>query len=91
MKQNSQFWEEYKKIFRKGMEIAAKIVRQIYIVAFNIYAWVWLYRLLFVKENTSFEDYLLWFFACVGMWFFVLDGSDNKLRDLYMWKGNNSE
>jgi hypothetical protein len=91
MKQNSTFGQEYKKIFHKGMEIIVKIVRQVYIAAFNIYAWVWLYRLIFVNDNSSFEEYLMWFFACVGMWFFVLDGSDKKLRDLYQWKENDSK
>lgn len=86
MKQSSEFSGEFKKVFHKVMEIAAKIVRQIYVVAFNIYAWVWLYRLIFVKNNTSFEDFLLWFFACVGMWFFVLDGPVKKFRVLSLWK-----
>lgn len=86
MKQNNSFRTEYGIYYKRIMKIASKIIRQVYVVAFNIYAWVWLYRLIFIKDNTTFEDFLLWFFACVGMWFFVLDGSDKKLRDLYMLK-----
>ncbi len=57
-----------------------KFIRRIYIIAFNIYAWFWLYRLIFIRES-SFEDYLLWFFATAGMYFFVLDGKDILVMD----------
>lgn len=57
-----------------------KWVRRIYTITFNIYAWFWLYRMVFIRES-YFEDYLLWFFATAGMYFFVLDGKDVFLLD----------
>lgn len=62
--------------------------RRIYVIAFNIYAWFWLIRLIFIRHSTNFEDYILWFFATVGMYFFVLDGKGiflkniNKVKDI---------
>ncbi len=67
-----------------------KFIRRIYVVAFNIYAWYWLYRLIFIKQST-FEDYLLWFFATAGMYFFVLDGKDVFLMDKSQKTYNNIE
>jgi len=55
-------------------------MKRIYVIAFNLYAWFWLYRLIFIRES-GFEDYLLWFFATTGMYFFVLDGKDIFLMD----------
>jgi hypothetical protein len=77
---NDTFQEE----FIKTKLSITKVLRKVYVFAFNIYAWFWLYRLIFIKDDSSLEDYLLWFFACVGMWFFVLDGPDKKLRDLHL-------
>jgi len=57
-----------------------KWLKRIYVLAFNIYSWVWLYRLIFVNDS-CFEDYLLWFFTTAGMYFFVLDGKDIFLMD----------
>ena len=54
--------------------------RRVYVIAFNLYAWFWMYRLIFIKHSTNFEDYLLWFFATVGMYFFVFDGKDIFLK-----------
>jgi len=59
-----------------------KWARRIYVVAFNIYAWFWLIRLIFIWHSTNFEDYLLWFFATTGMYFFVLDGKDIFLKEI---------
>ena len=71
--------EEYKiKITKK----IVKVTRRIYVIAFNIYAWFWLIRLIFIKNSTNFEDYLLWFFATTGMYFFVLDGKDVFLKEI---------
>ncbi len=58
-----------------------KWTRRIYVIAFNIYCWYWLYRLIFLWKSTNFEDYLLWFFASAGMYFFILDGKDLWLKD----------
>ena len=51
-------------------------VKRIYVMAFNIYAWYWLYREIFIRHSTEFESYLLWFFTTAGMYFFVLDHED---------------
>ncbi|HEY1038955.1 MAG TPA: hypothetical protein VGF30_06090 [Bacteroidia bacterium] len=50
--------------------------KRIYVVAFNIYAWYWLYRQIFVRHSDDFEEYLLWFFTTAGMHYFVLDSKD---------------
>jgi hypothetical protein len=63
-----------------------KWVRRIYVIAFNMYAWFWLVRLIFIRHSANFEDYLLWFFATVGMYFFVLDGKDIFLKDIHKVK-----
>jgi hypothetical protein len=52
------------------------LVKRIYILSFNIYAWYWLYREIFVRNSTDFESYLLWFFTTAGMYYFVLDNND---------------
>jgi hypothetical protein len=71
--------EEYKiKITKK----IVKVTRRIYVIAFNIYAWFWVIRLIFMQHSTNFEDYLLWFFATTGMYFFVLDGKDLFLKEM---------
>lgn len=51
-------------------------VKRIYVIAFNIYVWYWLYREIFINESSEFEPYLLWFFTVAGMHFFVLDNQD---------------
>ena len=52
------------------------IIKRFYVLAFNIYAWFWLFREIFIRESTNFEDYLLWFFTTIGMYYFVLDSDD---------------
>jgi len=59
-----------------------KITRRLYVIAFNIYAWFWIIRLIFIQHSTNIEDYILWFFATAGMYFFVLDGKDLFLKDI---------
>jgi hypothetical protein len=73
--------EEYK---IKITNTLIKTTRRIYVIAFNIYAWFWVIRLIFIQHSTNFEDYLLWFFATAGMYFFVLDG-----KDIFLKKVNN--
>lgn len=51
-------------------------MKRFYVGAFNIYAWFWIYRQIFIRHSTDFEDYLLWFFTTVGMYYFVLDSKD---------------
>ncbi len=52
------------------------ILKRLYVIAFNIYAWFWLFREIFIRQSTNFEDYLLWFFTTVGMYFFVLENNN---------------
>lgn len=57
-------------------------IKRIYVLAFNLYAWFWLFRHIFVRHSTNFEDYLLWFFATVGMYYFVLENMDLKIMSI---------
>lgn len=59
-----------------------KWTRRMYVITFNIYAWFWLIRLIFIRHSDNIEDYLLWFFATAGMYFFVLDGKDLFLKEI---------
>lgn len=65
----SDFKNEYDKVKPKVI----LIFKRIYVLAFNIYAWYWLYRQIFIKHSTCFEDYLLWFFTTFGMYVFILE------------------
>ncbi|WP_456314890.1 hypothetical protein [Pseudomonas shirazensis] len=51
-------------------------VKRLYVIAFNAYAWFWLIREIFYRQSTNYEDYLLWTFTTLGMYFFVLDNND---------------
>lgn len=67
---------EFKKI---QDEIKPKVilwVKRIYVIAFNIYAWFWLFREIFLRHTKEFEPYLLWFFTTAGMYYFVLENQD---------------
>ena len=57
-------------------------LRRIYVIAFNLYAWYWLYKLIFIIKSTNFEDYLIYFFTTVGVLFFVFDGKDVFLKKI---------
>ena len=57
-------------------EIKLKVIlvfKRLYVLAFNAYAWYWLYREIFIRGSTAWEDYLLWFFTTFGMYIFVLE------------------
>ncbi|SEW35780.1 hypothetical protein SAMN05428988_4390 [Chitinophaga sp. YR573] len=66
---NKNFADEYKRV----MIVIVLWTRRIYVVAFNVYAWYWLYRQIFIRQSTDFEEYFLWAFTTFGMYFFVLD------------------
>ncbi|GAA5044228.1 hypothetical protein GCM10011506_48040 [Marivirga lumbricoides] len=74
------FKEEYDKAYKKVKSILNLFVKRMYVIAFNIYTWYWLYREIFVRESTNFESYLLWFFTTVGMYYFVLENQDLFFR-----------
>jgi hypothetical protein len=58
-------------------------LRRFYVLGFNIYAWFWLFRLIFFEKSTNIESYILWFFTTAGMYFFVLDGNDEFLKKIH--------
>jgi hypothetical protein len=78
---NSDFKNNYE-VIKPKVDIW---VRRIYIVAFNFYAWYWLYRQIFIRHSTCFEDYLLWFFTTIGMYYFVLDS-----KGVFLGKNENT-
>jgi hypothetical protein len=65
------------------------LFRIIYILAFNVYSWYWLYKLIWVNTNTNWEDYVNWFFVTCGVHFFVIDYSKfwsknvKSIRDIF--------
>ena len=66
--------------FEKVKPIIDLWFRRIYIIAFNIYAWYWPYRQIFIKHSGDFEEWLLWGFATFGMYYFVLDSKGVFLK-----------
>lgn len=72
----SDFIEIQKKI-KKKIDLWFK---RLYVIAFNVYAWYWLYRQVFVRQSDSFEEYLLWGFMTFGMYYFVLDNQDINFK-----------
>jgi hypothetical protein len=54
-------------------------IRLIYTYLFNLYAWYWLYKILFVLPF-DWENLVTWTLACLGMWFFVLDNNDYEYK-----------
>ncbi len=65
----SNFIDEYDKVKQKVI----LIFKRIYVLAFNIYAWYWLFRQISIRHSTCFEDYLLWFFMTFGVYIFILE------------------
>jgi hypothetical protein len=65
----NNFTEEYDKVKPKVI----LFFKRIYVIAFNLYAWYWLYRQIFIRHSTSIEDYVLWFFTTFGMYVFILE------------------
>lgn len=50
------------------------LFRVIYVLAFNVYSWYWLYKIIWVNQST-WEDWANWFFVTCGVHFFVIDYS----------------
>lgn len=69
---NRKFQDEYS----KNKKVIDLWFKRLYVIAFNMYAWYWLYRQIFIRHSTNFEDYLLWFFTTAGMYYFVLDSKN---------------
>lgn len=47
--------------------------KRIYILAGNVYSWFWLIRALFFRDETNFEDYVMWFFLTAGFYWFIIE------------------
>lgn len=50
------------------------LFRVIYVLAFNVYSWYWLYKIIWVNQST-WEDWANWFFVTCGVHIFVIDYS----------------
>lgn len=55
--------------------------KRIYAVTGNVYAWFWLIRAIFFRDNTSFEDYLMWAFLTAGFYWFISDHDEIFFKD----------
>ena len=74
--------ETYQDTYKKIMPKVILWFKRAYVISFNIYAWYWLFKLIFILHSTSFEEYLLWFFATTGIYFFVFEGNDIFLKKI---------
>ena len=50
------------------------LFRVLYVLAFNVYSWYWLCKIIWVNQAT-WEDWANWFFVTCGVHFFVIDYS----------------
>ena len=62
--------DEIKKIINANILLWSN---RIYILAGNLYSWFWLIRAIFCRPETSFEDYLMWFFLTAGFYWFIIE------------------
>lgn len=74
--------ETHQDTYKKIQSKVILWIKRIYVISFNIYAWYWLFKLILILNSTNFEDYLLWFFATTGMYFFVFEGNDIFLKKI---------
>jgi len=68
--------KEYKEIYKKLEQKLNLYLKRIYVLTFNGYSFYWLYKLIWVTENVTWEHWFLWFFTTTGMHLFVLDNND---------------
>lgn len=73
---------DFKNNYNKILPKVINGLLQLYVAAYNIYGWYWLYKLIFVV-NSDWEGYAIWFFAMTGQLFFILDNR-GKLKIKYM-------
>ena len=57
-----------------GQFKANMFFRILYVLSFNLYSWYWMYKIIWNNDST-WEDYLNWFFVVCGVHFFVIDYS----------------
>ena len=68
--------KEYEEIYDIIKTKVNLVMKRIYVITFNFYAWFWLLREIFWRHSTEWENYILWFFTTAGMYYFVLDNND---------------
>lgn len=72
----SQLQKDYKQIHARLKPKVNLAMKRLYVIAFNFYAWFWIFREVFIINSTNWENYVLWFFTTAGMYYFVLDNND---------------
>ena len=72
--------KNYANEYRKTKVVVDLWFRRMYVIAFNIYAWYWPWRQIFVRHSFDWEDWTLWGFATFGMYYFVLDSKGILLK-----------
>lgn len=65
--------DEYKAVQEKIKPQIIILMKRLYVISFNCYSWYWLYREIFIRHITNFEDYLLWGFTTFGVYMFILE------------------
>lgn len=57
--------------------------RKLYIAAYNVYGWYWLYKIVFVLDF-NWENYVIWTLAMFGQYYFAVDNQKKLgLPDIY--------
>jgi len=68
------FSQRYKETYISLLSKTMNFIRKFYIIAYNIYGWYWLYKIITdPKLKCDWENYALWFFAMTAQLFFVMD------------------
>ena len=67
---------EFNEIRQKIEKVLNLNLKRVYVVTFNFYSFYWIYKLIFIQEVVTWEDWFLWFFTTTGMNFFVKDNQD---------------
>lgn len=55
--------------------------KRIYTLTGNIYTWFWIIRALFFRDETSFEDYLMWFFLTASFYWFIIEHDEIFIKN----------
>lgn len=72
MKKN--FGQRYNEAYISNLSKMMNFIRKFYILAYNIYGWYWLYKIIAdPKDQYNWEAYALWFFAMTAQLFFIMD------------------
>ena len=68
--------EKFNDIRQKIEKVLNLNLKRVYVVTFNFYSFYCIYKLIFIQDVTTWEDWFLWFFTTTGMNFFVKDNQD---------------